>query len=211
VIRPLDKPVYREGGTAILRGNLAPDGAVIKPSAAEPRLLHHRGPALVFENYDEMAAAVERDDLDVTPDHVMVLKNAGPQGGPGMPEWGLLPIPAKLVRAGVRDMVRISDARMSGTAYGACVLHVAPESYVGGPLAFVRNGDTIELDVEKRRLHLDVDDAELARRRTAWRPPPPRFERGYGAIFAAHVRQANEGCDFDVLEGSVRLPEPEIH
>jgi dihydroxy-acid dehydratase len=211
VIRPLEKPVYPEGGTAILRGNLAPDGAVIKPSAAEPHLLRHRGPALAFENYDEMAAAVERDDLDVTPAHVMVLKNAGPQGGPGMPEWGLLPIPTKLLRAGVRDMVRISDARMSGTAYGACVLHVAPESYIGGPLAFVRTGDVIELDVEKRRLHLDVDDAELARRRATWEPPPPRFDRGYGAIFAAHVRQANEGCDFDVLDGVVKLSEPEIH
>jgi len=211
VIRPLDKPVYPEGGTAILRGNLAPDGAVIKPSAAEPRLLRHRGPALAFENYDEMAAAVERDDLDVTPDHVMVLKNAGPQGGPGMPEWGLLPIPVKLIRAGVRDMVRISDGRMSGTAYGACVLHVAPESYIGGPLAFVKTGDTIELDVEKRRLHLDVSDDELARRRAAWKPPAPRFARGYGAIFASHVRQANEGCDFDVLDRPVRLPEPEIH
>ena len=211
VIRPLDKPVYPEGGTAILRGNLAPDGAVIKPSAAEPRLLRHRGPALAFENYDEMAAAVERDDLDVTPDHVMVLKNAGPQGGPGMPEWGLLPIPVKLLRAGVRDMVRISDGRMSGTAYGACILHVAPEAYVGGPLAFVKTGDTIELDVEKRSLHLDVSDEELARRRAAWKPPPPRFARGYGAIFASHVRQANEGCDFDVLDRPVRLPEPEIH
>jgi len=212
VIRPLDKPVYREGGTAILRGNLAPDGAVIKPSAAEPRLLRHRGPALAFENYGEMAAAVERDDLAVTPDHVMVLKNAGPQGGPGMPEWGLLPIPAKLVRSGVRDMLRISDARMSGTAYGACVLHVAPEAFVGGPLAFVRTGDMIELDVERRRLHLEVDDAELARRRSGWRQPAPPLERGYGAIFAAHVRQANEGCDFDILEPSTRpLPEPEIH
>ena len=211
VIRPLERPVYREGGTAVLRGNLAPDGAVIKPSAAEPRLLRHRGPALAFENYDEMAAAVERDDLEVTPDHVLVLKNAGPQGGPGMPEWGLLPIPVKLVRAGVRDMVRISDARMSGTAYGACVLHVAPESFVGGPLAFVRTGDIIELDVDQRSLHLDVSDAELARRRAAWKPPAPRFERGYGAIFAAHVRQANEGCDFDVLDRPIRLPEPEIH
>jgi len=211
VIRPLDRPVYPHGATAILRGNLAPDGAVIKPPAAEPRLLKHRGPAIAFENYDEMAAAVERDDLEVTPDYVMVLKNAGPQGGPGMPEWGFLPIPTKLLRAGVRDMVRISDARMSGTAYGACVLHVAPESYIGGPLAFVQSGDMIELDVEKRRLHLEVDDAELARRRAAWKPPAPRFERGYGAIFASHVRQANEGCDFDILESSAHLPEPEIH
>jgi dihydroxy-acid dehydratase len=211
VIRPLERPLYPEGGTAILRGNLAPDGAVMKASAAEPRLLRHRGPALAFESYDEMADAVEREDLDVTPDHVLVLKNAGPQGGPGMPEWGMLPIPLKLVRAGVRDMIRISDARMSGTSYGACILHVAPEAYVGGPLAVVRTGDMIEVDVAARRIHLDVDDAELACRRAAWRPPAPRAERGYGAIFAAHVRQANEGCDFDVLESSARVPEPEIH
>jgi dihydroxy-acid dehydratase len=211
VIRPLARPLYPEGGTAILRGNLAPDGAVMKPSAAEPRLLRHRGPAIAFESYDEMAAAVERDDLEVSADHIVVLKNAGPQGGPGMPEWGMLPIPLKLVRAGVRDMIRISDARMSGTSYGACILHVAPEAYVGGPLAFVRTGDTIEVDVAARRLHLDVDDAELARRRAAWRPAKPRVERGYGAIFAAHVRQANEGCDFDVLESPAPLAEPEIH
>ncbi len=209
-IRPLDRPVFAEGGTAILRGNLAPDGAVIKWSAAEPRLLRHRGPAFVFENYDEMASAIERDDLDVTPDHVLVLKNAGPIGGPGMPEWGMLPIPAKLVRAGVRDMVRISDARMSGTSYGACVLHVAPESYVGGPLAFVKTGDPIELDVGARRLHLDVGEEELARRRAAWKPPAPRPESAFGAIFAQHVRQANEGCDFDLPVGT-RIPDPEIH
>jgi dihydroxy-acid dehydratase len=209
VIRPLDRPVASEGGTAVLRGNIAPDGAVIKWSAAEPRLLHHRGPALVFESYDAMAAAVERDDLDVTPDHVLVLKNAGPVGGPGMPEWGMLPIPAKLVRAGVRDMVRISDARMSGTSYGACVLHVAPESYVGGPFAFVQSGDTIELDVGARRLHLDVAEAELERRRAAWRPPEPRPASGFGTIFAAHVQQANLGCDFDL--DAARAPEPQIH
>jgi len=211
VIRPYDQPLYPEGGTAILRGNLAPDGAVMKASAAEPRLLKHRGPALAFESYDEMAAAVETEDLDVTADHVLVLKNAGPQGGPGMPEWGMLPIPLKLVRAGVRDMVRISDARMSGTSYGACILHVAPEAFIGGPLAFVRTGDMIEVDVAARRLHLDVADEELARRRAAWTPPPPRLARGYGAIFAAHVRQANEGCDFDVLDIPTRLPEPEMH
>jgi dihydroxy-acid dehydratase len=211
VIRPYDHPLYPEGGTAILRGNLAPDGAVMKASAAEPRLLKHRGPALAFESYDEMAAAVEREDLDVTADHVLVLKNAGPQGGPGMPEWGMLPIPLKLVRAGVRDMVRISDARMSGTSYGACILHVAPEAFIGGPLAFVRTGDMIEVDVAARRLHLDVADDELARRRSAWTQPPPRLARGYGAIFAAHVRQANEGCDFDVLDVPMHLPEPEMH
>jgi len=211
VIRPYDRPLYPEGGTAILRGNLAPDGAVMKASAAEPRLLQHRGPALAFESYDEMAAAVEREDLDVTPDHVLVHKNAGPQGGPGMPEWGMLPIPLKLVRAGVRDMVRISDARMSGTSYGACILHVAPEAFIGGTLAFVQTGDMIEVDVAARRLHLDITDAELASRREEWTQPPPRLARGYGAIFAAHVRQANEGCDFDVLDAPIRLPEPEMH
>ncbi len=211
VIRPLERPVAGEGGTVVLRGNLAPDGAVMKSSAAEPRLLRHRGPALAFESYDAMTAAVEREDLEVTPDHVLVLKNAGPHGGPGMPEWGMLPIPLKLVRAGVRDMLRISDARMSGTSYGACILHVAPEAYVGGPLAFVRTGDVIEVDVAARRLHLDVGDDELARRRAAWRQPAPRATRGYGAIFAAHVQQANLGCDFDVLEPDAAVPEPEIH
>ncbi len=212
-IRTVGDPVYPPGGTVVLRGNLAPDGAVMKSSAAEPRLLKHRGPALAFESYDEMAAAVEREDLDVTPDHVLVLKNAGPHGGPGMPEWGMLPIPLKLVRQGVRDMVRISDARMSGTSYGACILHVAPEAYVGGPLALVRTGDTIEVDVDARRLHLDVPDEELARRRAAWKQPPPRAERGYGVIFAQHVAQANDGCDFDFLApGTTPGPiEPEIH
>lgn len=212
VIRPLDRPVYPQGAIAVLRGNLAPDGAVMKPSAAEPRLLKHRGPALAFEDYDAMAAAVERDDLDVTADHVLVLKNAGPQGGPGMPEWGMLPIPLKLVRAGVRDMLRISDARMSGTSYGACVLHVAPEAFVGGPLALVQTGDMIEIDVTARRLQLDVGDAELARRRAAWKPPerPPQ-ERAYAQIFAAHVLQANEGCDFDMVHAPRAIPEPEIH
>jgi dihydroxy-acid dehydratase len=211
VIRPLDNPVSPPGGTVVLRGNIAPDGAVMKASATEPHLLKHRGPALAFESYDEMAAAVDREDLDVTPDHVLVLKNAGPQGGPGMPEWGMLPIPLKLVKQGVRDMVRISDARMSGTSYGACILHVAPEAYIGGPLAFVQTGDAIELDVTQRRLHLDIPDEELARRREAWKPHPPRAARGYGAIFTRHVSQANEGCDFDILGPGPELAEPEIH
>src|SRR5688572_7842040 len=177
VIRALDKAIYPEGGTAVLRGNLAPGGAVMKPSAAEPRLCQHRGRAVVFRDYNHMAAEIDRDDLDVTPDHVLVLQNAGPKGGPGMPEWGMLPIPRKLVRAGVRDMLRISDARMSGTSYGACILHVAPESFIGGPLALVKTGDEIEVDVTQRRLHLNVSEAELAQRRAAWVAPPPRYER----------------------------------
>jgi dihydroxy-acid dehydratase len=211
VIRPLDKPVSAAQGLAVLRGNLAPQGCVMKPSAAEPRLLKHRGPALVFAGYNEMAAAIDREDLDVTSDHVLVLQNAGPKGGPGMPEWGMLPIPKKLVRQGVRDMVRISDARMSGTSYGACILHVAPESFVGGPLAFVRTGDMIELDVAKRRIHLDITEAELARREAAWRQPAPRYERGYGAMFSHHIGQADAGCDLDFLQAAGVVAEPEIH
>jgi dihydroxy-acid dehydratase len=211
VIRPLDKAIYAEGATAVLKGNLAPRGAVMKPSAAEPRLRQHSGKAIVFRDYNHMAAEIERDDRDVTPDHVLVLQNAGPKGGPGMPEWGMLPIPRKLVRAGVRDMLRISDARMSGTSYGACILHVAPESFVGGPLALVQTGDEIEVDVAQRRLHLHVSDEELARRRTAWVAPPPRYERGYGRMFQEHIGQADEGCDFDFLEHGAPTPEPEIH
>jgi dihydroxyacid dehydratase/phosphogluconate dehydratase len=165
----------------------------------------------VFEDYNDMAARIDGDDLEVDADAVLVLRNSGPLGGPGMPEWGMLPVPKKLLRQGVRDMVRISDARMSGTSYGTCVLHVAPESYVGGPLALVKNGDLIELDVEKRLLNLKVEDSELSRRKAAWKPPAKRYERGYGAIFAQHVRQADEGCDFDFLEGTAPVPEPEIH
>jgi dihydroxy-acid dehydratase len=211
VIRPLDNPVAGHDGIAVLHGNLAPRGAVMKPAAADPRLRAHRGPALVFASYDEMAAAVERDDLQVTPDHVLVLQNAGPQGAPGMPEWGMLPIPAKLLRAGVRDMLRISDARMSGTSYGACILHVTPEAYVGGPLALARTGDMIAVDVEARRLTIEVDEAELSRRSAAFKPGPPRLARGYGALFARAIRQADEGCDFDFLERGAPLGEPEIH
>ncbi|MCB1547564.1 MAG: dihydroxy-acid dehydratase [Hyphomicrobiaceae bacterium] len=211
VIRPLSDPIYAEGATAVLRGNLAPRGCVMKPAAAEARLRKHRGKALVFEDYNEMAREVERDDLDVTPDHVLVLKNSGPKGGPGMPEWGMLPIPKKLLKQGVRDMLRISDGRMSGTSYGACILHVAPESYVGGPLALVRTGDEIEVDVAKRLIHLHVSDEELARRRAEWTPPPPRFERGYGRMFSTHIGQADDGCDLDFLEVGPPTPEPEIH
>jgi len=211
VIHPLDKPLYAEGATAVLTGNLAPRGCVMKQAAADKRFLKHRGKAIAFENYDHMAREAERDDLDVTPDHVLVLKNAGPKGGPGMPEWGMLPIPKKLVRAGVRDMVRISDARMSGTSYGACILHVAPESFVGGPLALVQTGDEIEIDVAARRIHLHVSDDELSRRRAAWTPPPPKYARGYGAMYSQHIGQADEGCDFDFLQGTAPVAEPEIH
>jgi len=211
VIRRRGNPLTAEGGLAVLRGNLAPDGAVIKQTASDPRLLKHRGPAVVFADYNDMAARIDDPNLDVTADSVIVLKNAGPQGGPGMPEWGMLPIPKKLLQQGVRDMVRISDARMSGTSYGTCVLHVAPESWVGGPLALVRDGDMIELDVDGRRLHLDVPEDELNARRAAWVPPARRFERGFGAIYADHITQADKGCDFDVLMGTAPTPEPEIH
>jgi dihydroxy-acid dehydratase len=211
VIHPLAAPLYAEGATAVLTGNLAPRGCVMKPAAAEQRFLEHRGKAIAFENYEHMAREIERDDLEVTPDHVLVLKNSGSKGGPGMPEWGQLPIPKKLLKAGVRDMLRISDARMSGTSYGACVLHVTPEAYVGGPLAFVENGDMIEVDVAKRSIRLDVDEAELARRRAGWTKPAPRLSRGYGAMYAAHIQQADLGCDFDFLQRGERLPEPEIH
>ncbi|CCE00399.1 L-arabinonate dehydratase [Bradyrhizobium sp. STM 3809] len=213
VIRPQSNPIYREGALAVLKGNLAPDGCVIKPSACEPRLLRHTGPALVFDDYPSMKKAIDDPELDVTADHVMILRNAGPQGGPGMPEWGMLPIPTKLVKQGVRDMVRLSDARMSGTSYGACILHVSPESYIGGPLALVRNGDLITLDVAARTINLDVPADELTRRRAAWTPPAPRFERGYGWMFARHIRQANDGCDFDFLETGFGAPvsEPAIY
>ena len=211
VIHPLADPIYPQGATAVLTGNLAPRGCVMKPAAADQRFLKHRGPALAFEDYNHMARDIERDDLGVTADHVLVLKNAGPKGGPGMPEWGMLPIPKKLVQAGVRDMVRISDGRMSGTSYGACILHVSPESFVGGPLAFVETGDAIEVDVPARRIHLHVGEEELNRRRATWKQPAPRYVRGYGAMFSAHIGQADEGCDFDFLAGRGQIPEPEIH
>ena len=211
VIRTRKKPLKESGGLVVVRGNLAPNGAVIKASAATPRLLKHVGKAVVFEDYNDMAARIDRDDLDVDADSVLILRNAGPLGGPGMPEWGMLPVPKKLLKQGVRDMVRVSDARMSGTSYGTCVLHVAPESHVGGPLAFVRNGDLIELDVDKRALNLKVSDDEMKKRRTAWKPPATKYGRGYGAIFSRHVKQADEGCDFDFLEGTTPVPEPEIH
>ena len=209
VIRTTETAIYAEGALAVLRGNLAPNGAVIKPSACAPHLQQHTGPALVFDDYATMKAAVEDPDLDVTAEHIMVLRNAGPQGGPGMPEWGMLPIPTKLVKQGVRDMLRLSDARMSGTSYGACILHASPEAYIGGPLALVQTGDLITVDVPGRRIHLEVSDAELERRRAAWVPPPPRFERGYGWMFSRHILQADQGCDFDFLETGFGAPVPE--
>ncbi|MEM7693763.1 MAG: L-arabinonate dehydratase [Pseudomonadota bacterium] len=200
VIRPLSNPVYHEGSLAVLKGNLAPDGCVIKPAACAPRFHQHEGPALVFDSYPEMKAAVDDETLDVSPDHIMVLRNAGPRGGPGMPEWGMLPIPKALINQGHRDMLRLSDARMSGTSYGACILHAAPEAHVGGPLALLKTGDIIRVDVPARRIDMLVSDEELAARRAAWAPPAEKFARGYGAIFAKHIRQADEGCDFDILE-----------
>jgi dihydroxy-acid dehydratase len=209
VIRPLDNPIYAEGALAVLRGNIAPDGCVIKPSACAPKFLRHTGPALVFDDYPALKKATDDPDLDVTEDHILVLRNAGPLGGPGMPEWGMLPIPTKLVKEGVKDMLRLSDARMSGTSYGACMLHCAPEAYIGGPLALVRTGDMITVDVPGRRIHLEVSDAELARRKAAWAPPAPRYERGYGWVFSRHIMQADLGCDFDFLETTFGTPVPE--
>ncbi|MBP2565488.1 L-arabinonate dehydratase [Agrobacterium tumefaciens] len=200
VIRSLDNPVYAEGSLAVLRGNLCPDGAVIKPAACDPKLHVHQGPALVFDSYPEMKAAIDDENLDVTPDHVLVLRNAGPLGGPGFPEWGMLPIPKALIKKGHRDMLRISDARMSGTSYGACVLHVAPESFVGGPLALLKTGDIVRLDLPQRRLDMLVSEEEIASRRAAWQAPAPRYERGYGYLFSKHVTQADQGCDFDFLQ-----------
>ena len=200
VIRPLSNPVYKEGSLAVLKGNLCPTGAVIKPAACDPKYHVHEGPAIVFDSYPDMKKAVDDENLDITPDHVMVLRNAGPQGGPGFPEWGMLPIPKALIKQGHRDMLRISDARMSGTSYGACVLHVSPESFVGGPLALLKNGDMVRLDLPNRSLDMLVPDEELEERRKALTLPEPRFERGYGYMFSRHVTQADQGCDFDFLE-----------
>lgn len=214
VIRPRDNPLVASDGLAVLTGNLAPGGAVIKPAAMEQHLRQHRGPAVVFKDYNDMAARIDDPALPVTKDSVIVLQSAGPQGAPGMPEWGQLPIPQKLLKEGVRDMVRISDARMSGTSYGACVLHVTPESHVGGPLALVRDGDLVELDVAARRIQLLVPDEELAARRAQWKQPPPKFTRGFGVLYLQHIQQADTGCDFDFLESGHRAPvagDPEIH
>ena len=211
VICRREKPLSLEGGLAVLRGNLAPNGAVIKQTACDPSLIKHKGPAVVFSDYNDMASRIDDDNLDVTKNSVLVLKNSGPQGGPGMPEWGMLPIPKKLLKQGVRDMVRISDARMSGTSYGTCVLHVSPESFIGGPLALVETGDLIELDITARKLELHVKEDELIKRKKAWVPPKRKFERGFGAIYANHITQAHAGCDFDILEGTEPTVDPEIH
>ncbi|MFF7263669.1 L-arabinonate dehydratase [Streptomyces sp. NPDC008159] len=208
VIRTRENPVAAEGGVAVLRGNLCPDGAVIKHIAAERHLLKHTGPAVVFDDYRTMQRTINDPSLGITADSVLVLRNSGPKGGPGMPEYGMLPIPDHLLKQGVRDMVRISDARMSGTSYGACVLHVAPESYIGGPLALVRTGDPITLDVEARTLHLHVDDEELERRRAEWTEPPTRYERGYGALYNDQITQADTGCDFEFLARPGKVPDP---
>jgi dihydroxy-acid dehydratase len=213
VIRPLDNPLYEHGSLALLKGNLAPDGCVIKPSACDPRFHNHEGPALVFDTYPELKAAIDDENLDVTADHVLVFRGAGPQGGPGMPEWGMLPIPKKLIKEGVRDMLRMSDARMSGTSYGACILHVAPEAHIGGPLALLKTGDFVKLDIPNRTVDMLVSEEELAERRAAWTQPEPKFQRGYGWMFSKHIKQANEGCDFDFLETEFGAPvgEPDIY
>jgi dihydroxy-acid dehydratase len=200
VIRSLDNPIYQEGSLAVLKGNLAPDGCVIKPAACDKKFLKHKGPAIVFDSYQEMKDIIESDELDVTENHVLVLRNVGPVGGPGMPEWGMMPIPKKLLKKGVRDMVRISDARMSGTSYGACILHVAPESFIGGPLSLLKTGDIIELDVNLRKINMLVDDETLSARKKLIQPKQPKAGRGWLWMFSQHVKQANDGCDFDFLE-----------
>jgi dihydroxy-acid dehydratase len=210
VIRSLDKPINDRGTIAVIKGNICPNGAVVKPSAASPELLKHRGEALVFENHAQMTATIDDPELNVDASTVLVLKNAGPLGGPGMPEWGGLPIPKKLLQQGVRDMVRISDARMSGTHFGTCVLHVSPESFIGGPLALIQTGDIIELDVPNRSIHLAISDEEMAQRKANWVAPKAKYQRGYGAMFSRHVTQADQGCDFDFLQGNAEVDEPEI-
>lgn len=213
VIRPLSNPVYKEGSLAVLKGNLAPDGAVIKPAAMAPKFQVHTGPAIVADSYDALKEIINDEDYPMTPDSVLVLRNAGPKGGPGMPEWGMIPMPKALLKQGLRDMVRLSDARMSGTSYGACVLHVAPEAFIGGPLALIKTGDIIEMDIPNRRLNVQLSDAELEDRRQNWRAPEPRYERGYGWVYTQHIEQADKGCDFDFLktEFGKPVPEPEIN
>ena len=213
IIRNLNNPIYEEGSLAVLKGNLAPDGCVIKPAACDKKFLKHKGPAIVFDSYQEMKDIIDTDDFEVSENHVLVLRNVGPVGGPGMPEWGMMPIPKKLLKKGVRDMVRISDARMSGTSYGACILHVAPESFVGGPLSLLKTGDIIEVDVNLRKINMLVDDKTLYERKMGIKPPTPKAGRGWLWMYSQHVRQANEGCDFDFLETNFgkSAKEPDIY
>lgn len=211
VIRCRENPMSKEGGLVVLKGNLCPDGAVIKHTAADPKFHQHTGPAVVFESHPDLLKRIDDPNLKVTPESVIVMKNAGPVGGPGMPEWGMLPIPKKLLQAGVRDIVRISDARMSGTSYGTCVLHVAPESFIGGNLALVESGDLITLDIFGRSLNMEVSEKELAERRAKWKPPKPHYLRGYGWMYSQHIQQADKGCDFDFLQSTDPIPEPELH
>ena len=200
IIRPLDNPIYKEGSLAVLKGNLAPDGCVIKPAACDMKFFKHKGPAIVFDSYPEMKDIIDRDDFNVTENHILVLRNVGPVGGPGMPEWGMMPIPKKLLKKGVRDMIRISDARMSGTSYGACILHVAPESFIGGPLSLLETGDIIEIDIEMRSINMLVEKETLSLRRKKIKPKEPKAGRGWLWMYSNHVTQANNGCDFDFLE-----------
>jgi dihydroxy-acid dehydratase len=213
VIRTLDNPVYHEGSLAVLKGNLAPDGAVIKPAAMDPKFQRHRGPAIVANTYDELKEIINDEDYPITADHVLVLRNAGPKGGPGMPEWGMIPMPKALLKQGHRDMIRLSDARMSGTSYGACILHVAPEAFIGGPLALIKTGDIIELDIPNRKLEVDISVSEMKKRKEDWVEPKPRFERGYGYMYSKHIEQADKGCDFDFLRTDFgeAVKEPDIN
>ncbi len=213
VIRTLKNPVYHEGSLAVLTGNLAPDGAVIKPAAMDPKFQKHKGPAIVADNYTELKQIINDEDYPITADHVLVLRNAGPKGGPGMPEWGMIPMPKALLKQGHRDMIRLSDARMSGTSYGACILHVAPEAFIGGPLALIKTGDIIQVDIPNRKLDVDVSESEMKKRKEEWVEPKPRYERGYGYMYSKHIEQADKGCDFDFLRtdfGAV-VEEPDIN
>ena len=213
VIRTLKNPVYHEGSLAVLKGNLAPDGAVIKPAAMDPKFQKHNGPAIVADSYAELKEIINDEDYPITADHILVLRNAGPKGGPGMPEWGMIPMPKALLKQGHRDMIRLSDARMSGTSYGACILHVAPEAFIGGPLALIRTGDIIQVDIPNRKLDVDISKSEMKKRQEGWVAPKPRYERGYGYIYSKHIEQADKGCDFDFLstDFGAAVEEPEIN
>ena len=213
VIRSLDNPVYHEGSLAVLKGNLAPDGAVIKPAAMDPKFQKHKGPAIVADSHAELKEIINDEDYPITADHILVLRNAGPKGGPGMPEWGMIPMPKALLKQGHRDMIRLSDARMSGTSYGACILHVAPEAFIGGPLALIKTGDIIRVDIPNRKLDVDVSESEMKKRKEEWVEPKPRYERGYGYMYSKHIEQADKGCDFDFLrtDFGVAVEEPDIN